>query len=171
MLEALRRGLIGVTLLVTPVVAIAQQAPDPLFGTRTLNVAKFTLPEAWTLRSVVPTSEAAGDALKATWTGTRADGTVSTIRFAAKFDGHDHPAVGSSSWDSIALQLLERLSIEAVRKKAGAIVGTLHLAVSEDGAVLTVTERDVSGARIAVLVYERQQLITARDRRSPQDAG
>jgi hypothetical protein len=47
------------------------------------------------------------------------------------------------------------LKVEAVRKKAGAFVGTLHLAVSEDGTVLTVTERDASGARIAVLVYER----------------
>ena len=163
MLEALRQGLLGVTLLVTPVVAVAQQAPDPLFGTRTLNVAKSTLPEAWTLRGVVLTYEAVGDALKATWTGTRADGTVSTIRFAAKFDGHDYPAVGSSSWDSIALTRRDRLDFEAVRKKAGAFVGTLHLALSEDGTVLTVTERDVSGARIAVLVYERQQLTTARD--------
>jgi len=171
MLEALRQVLIGVTLLVTPVVAVAQQAPDPVFGTRTLNVAKSTPPEAWALRSVVLTSEAAGNALKATWTGTRADGTVSTIRFAVKFDGHHYPAVGSSSWDSSALERLDRLNIEAVRKKAGAFVGTLHLAVSEDGTVLTVTERDVSGARIAVLVYERQQLTTARDWRSRQDAG
>jgi hypothetical protein len=155
MIGALRKGLFGLTLLVTPVVAIAQQAPDPLFGTRTLNLAKSTLPASWALRSVVLTYEAAGDALKATWTGRRADGTVSTIRFAAKFDGKDYPAAGSSSWDSIALKRLDRLKVEAVRKKAGAFVGTLHLAVSEDGTVLTVTERDASGARIAVLVYER----------------
>jgi hypothetical protein len=87
MIGALRKRLFGLTLLITPVVAIAQQAPDPLFGTRTLNLAKSTLPASWALRSVVLTYEAAGNALKATWTGRRADGTVSTIRFAAKFDG------------------------------------------------------------------------------------
>ena len=102
------------------------------------------------------TYEAAGDALKATWTGTRADGTLSTIRFAAKYDGKDYPAAGSSSWDSIALKRLDGFNVEAVRKKAGTFVGTLHLAVSRDGAVVTVTERDVTGAQIAVLVYERQ---------------
>ena len=156
MLEALRQGLIGLTLVVTPLVAMARQAPDPLFGTRTLNVAKSTLPEAWALRSVLLTYEAAGDALKATWTGMRADGTTTTVRFAAMFDGKDYPAAGPSSWDSIALRRLDRFSVEASRKKAGAFVGTLHLAVSEDGVVLTVTERDASGAQIAVLVYERQ---------------
>jgi hypothetical protein len=156
MLEAIRRGLIRLTLVITPVVAIAQQAPDPLFGIRTLNVTRSTLPEAWTLRSVMLIYEAAGDALKATWTGTRADGTVSTIRFAAKFDGHDYPAVGSSSWDSIALKRLDPFNVEAVRRKAGAFAGTLRLALSDDGAVLTVTERDVSGTQVAVLIYERQ---------------
>ncbi len=90
------------TLLVAPVLAgiaisgTGVQTPDPMVGTRTLNVAKSTT----TFKSGTTVVESAGDGLKTTVDIVTSDGTPYHWTWPAQYDGKDNPVIGPSPYGS-----------------------------------------------------------------------
>jgi hypothetical protein len=139
----------------------------PHVGTWRMNLAKSKFdpgpaPASQT-REYVILSDARGyayDMLQATQTNLLPDGTTSVGTYAARFDGMDYPAKGSTVYDSIALTRVDANTFDAVLKRSGKVVQTARNTVSADGKTMTVTVNasDLTTARkfVTVIVLDRQ---------------
>ena len=87
------------------------QGPDPWLGTWKLNAAKSKAPYT----SGTTVFEGTADTLKGTVDLVGTDGTKFHWTFAAKYDGKDHPATGSSPFgDTLAITRVDKNTIRIV---------------------------------------------------------
>jgi hypothetical protein len=120
-------------------------AADPTSaGTWDFNIAKSKstdpMPKSITRTyEVTPTSE------KMTGTIVTADGKTIPISFTATLDGKDSPYQGSGL-DTVVLTKVDALTISYVNKLAGNQVATGTRVLSQDGKVMTFTQKGVNAA-------------------------
>lgn len=156
----LRTLLIGTVLAAgLGAVALAADAPDPIVGTWTLNVAKskFTPGPAPKSQTRTYTQSAQGTAL--TFQGVAADGSPMSGQSTFKYDGKDYPITGSADYDMLSLKRLNGTTVRSTMKRAGKPVGTTIRSVSGHGKVMTLSTKakDVKGVPFDwVAVYDKQ---------------
>ena len=114
------------------------QGPEPLLGTWKLNPAKSKAPYT----SGTTVFEGTADTLKGTVDLVGTDGTKFHWTFAAKYDGKDHPATGSSPYgDTLAITRVDKNTIRIVSKLAGKQTIVQTIVVAPDGKTRTTTAR------------------------------
>jgi hypothetical protein len=144
--------------LVGLILAAAVDTPGaqafPLLGAWTLNPVKSTLGE-------VPQSQtigfrAEGPQIIGHEDTVYADGSRTSIEYAANVDGRDYPLTGSPEIlvraNTVSMLQVDGSTIVWTYKKDGAVTLTLPGTLSRDGRTLTMT---AAGGQV-VLVYERQ---------------
>jgi len=120
----------------------AAQEPDPLLGTWKLNAAKSKAP----FTSGTTVFEGTADTLKGTVDLVGTDGTKFHWTFAAKYDGKDHPATGSSPFgDTLAITRVDKSTIRIVSKLAGKQTIVQTIVVAPDGKTRTTTAKGTDG--------------------------
>ena len=139
--------------------ALAADAPDPIVGTWTLNIAesKFTPGPAPKSQTRTYTQTAKGTAM--TFTGVAADGSPMSGQSTFKYDGKDYPITGSPDYDTLTLKRLNGSSVRSDLKKSGKVVGTTIRTISGHGKVLTLSTRGKNSQGTAfdfVAVYDRK---------------
>jgi hypothetical protein len=133
---------------------------DAHMGTWKLNVAKSKFAPGQTLKSETRTYEPTGDGYKFSGERTNADGSTHPESFTVKYDGKDAPFTGDAyGADTLAVKLIDANHIDATEKKGGKLLYTTKVVVSNDGKVMTITNKGKteSGQPInVVLVYDKQ---------------
>lgn len=133
---------------------------DAHMGTWKLNVAKSKFAPGQTMKSETRTYESTGDGYKLSAQRVDADGSSHTASFTVKYDGKDNPFTGDAyGADTLAVKLVDANHIDATEKKGGKLLYTSKVVVSDDGRVMTITNRGktASGQPInAALVYDKQ---------------
>jgi hypothetical protein len=153
--------LTGMTLLdlafaASSLVALAQS--DPLDGIWQMNLAKSKLtgPLAG-LKSLTLYLRGEGQNRRDTAVGIDAQGNPRSAVFVHIYDGQPHPTDGTD-YDASAYTRVDAHNIDYSRTKAGKLVETGTLVVSQDGKTLTNTAKitDASGREYNnVLVYDK----------------
>jgi hypothetical protein len=148
------------TLVITS--AAAAFGADDSLGTWKLNTAKSKYsPGPFPVKSITSVREAAGDGVKVSNTGERADGSAINTSYTAKFDGSPTSVSGQGApYDTISLKQVnaKKFTYEA---KSGTTKYHVHgeLEVSHDGKTMTLKSKgtDAEGKPLSVeLVYEKQ---------------
>jgi len=153
----IKRLLIAAALVVLASASALAQSNNPLVGTWKLNTAKS---KGSTFKSGTTKVEAAGEGVKFTVDLVAADGTAYHWSFTANYDGKDVKVTGDSPYgDTTALSRVDARTTRSVSKRAGKVMTTQTIVVSEDGKTRTTTTKgtDAKGQPIdAVSFYERQ---------------
>jgi len=165
-----RKPLHAVALALVATVAIVGAAPaargqdarEPHFGVWRLNVEKSTFESVAPLKAQTPWYEPFGyGAIRVRVETFNADDTRTVGGYTAYLDGHDYPTTDDDSEAiTIALRRTSRNTIDGILKSRGIVVLRTTNAVSEDGRVMTLTERGTmpdGRAFTNVQVYERVQ--------------
>jgi hypothetical protein len=139
--------------------AWAPDAPDPVVGTWTLNVAKskFTPGPAPKSQTRTYTESAQGTTL--TFNGVAADGSPMSGLSTYKYDGKDYPITGSKDYDTLSLKRLNGTTVRSTLKKSGKVVGAAIRTLSAHGKVMTLSTKvtDAKGGRYDnIAVYDKQ---------------
>ncbi len=159
----MKRILVVVTVVVLAVlvsgVLLAQN--NPFVGTWKLNTANSKFSPGPAPQSVTRTDEAQGNGEKVSTEGTAADGTPIAFSYTANYDGKDNPISGTGPLgsDTIAVKRINPNTIKATLKKAGKVLVTARLVVSEDGKVITLTGKgtNANGQAVSnVMVWDKQ---------------
>jgi hypothetical protein len=134
---------------------------NSLVGTWKLNLEKSKYEPGPAPKSLTRTVEAAGDGVKYTFDGIAADGSAVSYGFSVQFDGKDNPISGSmpAGADTISAKRTDASHYVATLKKAGKVIGTAKVSVSNDGKTTTVdaTGTTATGAKSHdVQVYDKQ---------------
>ena len=133
-------------------------AADPTSaGTWVLNIAKSTSTDPMP-KSITRTYEVTATSEKLTGTIVTADGKTIPISFTATLDGKDSP-FQSPGVDTVALTKVDALTTSFVTKLAGKQVITGTRVLSQDGKVMTFTQKGVNAAGKPVestMVYDRR---------------
>jgi hypothetical protein len=133
---------------------------DAHMGTWKLNVAKSKFAPDQTMKSETRTYEPTGDGYKLSGQRVDADGSTHQESFTVKYDGKDTPFTGDAyGADTLAVKLVDANHIDATEKKGGKMLYTTKVVVSDDGRVMTITNKGKteSGQPInAVLVYDKK---------------
>jgi len=148
------------TLVITS--AAAAFGADNSLGTWKLNAekSKYSLGPL-PVKSITSVREAAGDGVKVTNTGERADGTAINATYTAKYDGSPASVSGQGApYDTVTLKQVNanKFSYEA---KNGTTKYNVHgeIEVSRDGKTMTFkvkgTDRD-GKSMTSELVYDKQ---------------
>jgi len=141
------------------VVSLSAQGSDPRIGTWKLNVAKSKFSPGPAPQSLTVKVEPSGQGEKVTTEAVSADGTRTTVQYAANFDGKDYPLAGSQIADTVSLKRIDARTTERTDKKGGTVVQTLRRVVSQDGKTMTVTTKgkNAQGQAVAnVTLFEKQ---------------
>lgn len=132
---------------------------EPFHGTWKLNIPASTLPFA-APRSVILKIEVETDRVRLTENTLSAAGIAETVKIEAKFDDEIHSVVGSGIADGFAIRRVNDLDWETRGFKAGEIVFSATLAMSEDRRSFRedgeTTLADGTRARVS-LIYERYE--------------
>lgn len=131
---------------------------DAHMGTWKLNVAKSKFAPSRTLKSETRTYEPTGDGYKLSAQRVDADGCTHTESFTVKYDCKDIPFTGDAyGADPLAVKLVDANHIDATEKKGGKLLYTTKVVVSNDGKVMTISNKGKteSGQPITVLVYDK----------------
>jgi hypothetical protein len=132
-------------------------AADPTSaGTWVLNIAKSTSTDPMP-KSITRTYEVTATSEKLTGTIVTADGKTIPISFTATLDGKDSP-FQSPGVDTVALTKVDALTTSFVTKLVGKQVITGTRVLSQDGKVMTFTQKGVNAAGKPVestMVYDR----------------
>lgn len=151
---------VGVVVLGLGASGLVFAQTDAHMGTWKLNVAKSKFAPGQTLKSETRTYEPTGDGYKFSGQRTDADGSTHPESFTVKYDGKDAPFTGDAyGADTLAVKLIDANHIEATEKKGGRLLYTTKVVVSNDGKVMTITNKGKteSGQPINVaLVYDKQ---------------
>ena len=134
-------------------------AADPAVGTWKLNTAKSKYTPGPVPKSATVTYEETADGIKRTGESVDADGKTTSFTYTAKYDGKDYPVTGSDVYDTIAPKRINEHTVEATRKKSGAVVHTARRVVSKNGKVMTITMtgKNAKGEKVHnVAVYDKQ---------------
>ena len=155
----LRTIAVGTVLAALGVVHLAAQADDPLVGTWELSIAKSKYNPGPAPKSETRTYVAAGQEIKATSKGVDADGKPTTGQWTVNYDGTDRPATGRPGVDALSVKRIDAFTAEFTQKKAGKVVITGTRTISQDGKVMTITNKgtNAKGQTINdVLVFEKR---------------
>lgn len=137
----------------------AADAPDPIIGTWTLNVAKSTFTSSPAPKSQTRTYAQSAQGTSVTFNGVAADGSPISGHSIFKYDGKDYAITGSPDYDTMSLKRLNGSTVRSTLTKAGKVVGTTIRSISGHGKVMTMAtkSKDTKGAPIDfVAVYDRQ---------------
>jgi hypothetical protein len=146
----------AVTIFALALVSIAM-AGDPFVGTWKLNVAKSKFnPPSSAYKSLIVKIEAQDNGLKFTFDIVDAEGKVSHVEDAPKFDGKDYPIKGDPTTDMVSLKRIGDNGFEIVYKKGGKETGTTRVVLEKDGKSSTVTAKDAKGQETTTSIYEKQ---------------
>jgi hypothetical protein len=134
-------------------------AADPVLGTWKLNLEKSSYSPGPAPKSQLRTYEASQEGIRVTIKTTLADGQSTSVQHPVNYDGKEHPIVGSSQSDAIALQKIDDYTSEAILKHASKVIGTNRRVMSKDGKTMTITFQgtDRRGRQVNnIAVYEKQ---------------
>jgi hypothetical protein len=141
-LKTIRILSIAAALAAIAVGTAVAQGPDPLLGTWKLNAAKSKAP----FTSGTTVFEGTADTLKGTVDLVGTDGAKFHWTFAAKYDGKDHPATGSSPFgDTLAITRIDKNTFRIVSKLAGKPTIVQTIVVAADGKTRTTTAKGTDG--------------------------
>jgi hypothetical protein len=133
-------------------------ADDLNIGTWKLNEAKSKIPPG-IMKNTTVVYEAAGDSIKVTTEGTDKDGKPLHTEWTGKFDGKDYPLTGDPSADSRSYTKVDGRRLTLFNKKAGKVVTSGHIVLSEDGKsrTLNLAGTDSAGKKVSSsAVYDKQ---------------
>ena len=150
--------LAGMTLLGLAVPQSAFAQSEPFAGLWQVNLAKSKY------RGQPPKSRTAylqpdGQNIKMTLVSINANGTPASVVRPWIFDGMPHPVTGNPNFDAVASTRVNAYTINNSRTKAGKVVGTQTVVLSQDGktATSTVTGTNANGQQINIVgVYDKQ---------------
>jgi len=132
---------IGATaLLLVPVAALAASALDGTWRARIESVQVSGKPDVFAV-------------VDGTYTCSSCDPPISV-----RADGLDHPVKGHDYYDSIALKVRDERTLERTIKQKGKVAGSGIVTVSADGARLTGTFTDYTGAKPASGSYTAKRV-------------
>jgi len=150
--------LLGLALAASPQVALAQS--DPLDGIWQVNLAKSKLAgpfAGW--KSMTLYLHGEGQNRRDTVVAIDAQGNPFSGVLMHIYDGQPHPSTGSPDIDASAYTRVDAHTINYSRTKAGKVVSTGTIAVSQDGKSQTITDKgtDASGREWnSVAVFDKQ---------------
>jgi hypothetical protein len=133
-------------------------AADLQMGTWKLNEEKSKIAPG-TPKNTTVVYEMAGDNVKSTIDGVDAEGKPTHSEWTGKFDGNDHPATGSSTFDTLAFKKINDHTLSLTVKKAGKVFASGRIVVAADGKsrTVTLTGTDPNGKPFTTsAVYDRQ---------------
>jgi hypothetical protein len=154
--------LAGMTLLGSVIAALPQTVfaqSDPFLGTWQSNLTKSKYSPGPARRSGTLNLQAEGQNVKATLTGTDANGNPFNVVVIDVLDGIAHPVTGIPNYDAAAHTRVDAYTQINSHTKAGKLVDTVTLVVSPDGKTLTVTMIgiDANGRGFNnILLYDKQ---------------
>jgi hypothetical protein len=158
--KIVRTLLVGAVLAVGDgAVALAADAPNPVVGTWTLNLAKSKFSPGPAPKSQTRTYAETAQGTALTVTGVAADGSPISGQSTFKYDGKDYPITGSPDYDTLSLKRINGSTVKSTQKKAGKPVGTTTRTISAHGKVLTLSSKgtDAKGTPYDnVGVYDKQ---------------
>ncbi len=142
--------------------SVAAFGADNSLGTWKLNPAKSKYaPGPFPIKSVTSVREAAGDGVKVTNNGERADGSAINVTYTAKYDGSPASVSGQGApYDTVSLKQVNdnKFSYEAKNSSSKYHV-TGEVEIAHDGKTMTLHSKgtDADGKPITVkMVYEKQ---------------
>jgi hypothetical protein len=139
--------------------SLVLSATDPVIGTWKLNTDRSRYNPGPPPRSATVTYQQTSESVTRTGKTIEADGTTTSFRYTAKYDGGDYPVTGARDFDAISLKRISDRIAEASLKKAGRVVRTARRIVSPDGKNLTIitTTADGVGQQFRnTAIYDRQ---------------
>ncbi len=149
-----------ITALVASLAVIAISADNPFVGTWKLNVAKSKFnPPSSAYKSMVVKIEAQANGLKFAFNPVDAEGKVSHVEDAPKFDGKDYPVTGDPNTDTVSMKRIGDNGFEVVYKKGGKETNRTSVIISKDGKSSTATAKvkDAKGQELtSTSIYEKQ---------------
>lgn len=151
--------LIGSVVAFGSALVVAADAPDPIVGTWTLNLAKSKFSPGPAPKSQTRTYSQSADGTSVAVSGVAADGSPISQQATYKYDGKDYPFKGSSDFDGLSLKQVDAHTVKATQKRGGKVAGTTTRTISADGKVLTLATKGTDAKGTAyddVLVFDRQ---------------
>jgi len=133
-------------------------ADSPQMGTWKLNEGKSKLVKSMGKNNTV-VYESAGRTVKITVDGVDAKGNATHNEWNGKFDGKDYPVKGDPNIDTRSYRKITEHILDMANKKAGKVITTGQVVVSDDGKTRTVTlsGADPNGKQFNLrAVYDRQ---------------
>jgi hypothetical protein len=132
------------------VAGLAQAQGNPFVGTWKMDPIKSKASPSPGPKEETRVVEVQGDTVKGSYEGTAADGSRIAYGYTAKYDGKDYPLTGMGTpdgADTLALKRIDTNTYEVTAKRAGIVVMTARVVVSQNGKVTTITTKgtDVSG--------------------------
>jgi len=155
-------ALIPVVLAATAAVVAAQSKDDPSIGTWKLNVAKSKFMPGPPIKADTRSYEVVDGWLIVTTETTQPSGEKTGVRFAAKFDGKEHPQIGrfAPTVTLISYQPVDKQTLKyIVKDTSGKVTSTNTRTVSPDGKTMTIEQRSTdAGGRpvVNIEIFERQ---------------
>jgi hypothetical protein len=158
-MQVIARNILVGAVLVVAALATAADAPDPVVGTWTLNVAqsKFTPGRELKSQTRTYTESAKGVSLKVS--GVAADGSALSQQSTFKYDGKSYPLSGAADYDALSLQRVNDNTVKSTLLKSGKPVGITIRTISKHGKVMTLSTKlkDVNGKRNEMIaVYDKR---------------
>jgi hypothetical protein len=147
------------TLLITS--AAAAFGADNSLGTWKLNPEKSKYsPGPLPLKSLTVVREAAGDGVKVTNSGERADGATINATYTAKYDGSSASITGQAPYDTISLKQVNANTFTyETKNSANQYHANGKLMISADGKTMTMKAKGTDGngkPMDVTLVYDKQ---------------
>ncbi|MDB6082217.1 MAG: hypothetical protein JWN43_98 [Gammaproteobacteria bacterium] len=158
MKSIVRHFFVGAVLAIVGLTAAAD-APDPVVGTWTLDVAKSKFTPGRELKSQTRTYTESAKGVSVTVNGVGPGGTTLSQQSTFKYDGKSYPMSGAADYDALSLQRVNYNTVKSTLLKAGKPVGTSIRSISMHGKVMTLSTKlnDVNGKRNEMIaVYDKQ---------------
>jgi hypothetical protein len=153
-------ALLNVSFLLPLPVLGANMAVDPAVGSWAVNLSKSKLdPNEPAMKSSVRVYTATPDGLKVAIHTVDADGTAHDTGSTFTYDGKQHPVMGPTDYDTIAVTRVGTSESKTELIKSGKVIGHLTRVVSKDGKTMTITvdETNAKGAKVhEVTVWDKQ---------------
>jgi hypothetical protein len=131
---------------------------DRFVGTWVLNVARSKYSPGPLPKNQTVVYEAAGNGIKVT-SKSDVGGKPVTTTYTATYDGKDAAVTGNPDYDTTSVKRIDGNNLELTRKRAGKVVQTVTMVLSNDGKTRTVTTTGVNaqGQKVNnVAVFERK---------------
>jgi hypothetical protein len=157
-MKPLWRALTLAVVAAAAVATLAAQAMDPRVGTWKMNVEKSKSSQP-PPQSQVLTVEAAVNGETVTSILVAADGTKTTTKYTATYDGKPYPLTGAQTADMVSLKRISTHTTERTDTKDGKVIQTITRVVSPDGKTMTTTVQgtDAEGKPISrTAVFDKQ---------------
>ena len=154
--------LVALALLLTA--NTATFAGNALMGTWKLNEGKSKFAPGATKNTTVTYAPAKGDMVKCTVNGVGKDGKPIHWTWVGKFDDKTYPLKGSPSFDTLTYKPVNDLNNKTTAIKAGKVVMTGTITVSEDGKTREVklAGTNANGQKFTDITYYDKQHYGAR---------